>query len=159
MRRTVILVSVMIFVVAAAAAAYLGYRLFPSPTATITQANALSDKAEYGAAYEKLKAAYPRAIFNSDKTRLLHALAAAANNSHDYGASLKYYMQLNERQPNNYYTLVAMGDESVSLHQKHDAANYYRQALKLLTSGQQQPESVSSATDLKKLIDQLEVRG
>jgi tetratricopeptide (TPR) repeat protein len=135
---------------------YLAWRLVPSASVSVKQADALNDKGSYAASYGNLRSAYSRAIFPNDKALVLSRLAPAAEDSGDNDASLRYYQDLNRTKPNNLPTLLAMGDLADRLGRSGVEVQAYSQAVELMKTGPKGPSTQDYIDTLEAKLQELQ---
>lgn len=155
-QRKMVLLRVLLVMVVLGAGGYLFWRLVPSATSTAKQADALDANGEYQQSYAKLHNAYVRAITNGDKVLILSRLAPVTENLGKHDEALKYYIELDHRQPHNSGTLLDMGRVAMEQGNNSVALSAYRQALELEKSAPDGPRKQDGIDGLTATVNQLE---
>jgi tetratricopeptide (TPR) repeat protein len=122
-------VFVLLIAIGVGVAAYYHWNSVPSATTSAAKADNLNAQGNYTQALSLLQNANQRSMSNSDKELLLSRLAATSADMGSNHQALEYFQQLNQLQPNNYSTLMNIGNLAVQLGDKQDALTAYQQAL------------------------------
>lgn len=154
--RRPLYIAIAVAVVVLLVVGYVVWRLVPSATTTVKQADALNLQGNYTQAYAKLKSAYGRAVTNGDKALILSRLAGTAYALDQKEQALKYYEELNRRSPHGYATLTSMGDIATELGHKDVAISAYKEALQIEKDGPKHERTAAEIVRLSELIDELE---
>jgi tetratricopeptide (TPR) repeat protein len=112
-----------------AVAAYYHWVSVPTAAASAAKADNLNAQGNYTQALGLLQNANQRTMSNNHKALLLSRLAATSADLGSNQQALEYFQQLNQLQPNNYATLMNIGDLAVQLGEKQVALTSYQQAL------------------------------
>ena len=148
--------AVALGVIIVAGGSYTAWRLIPSASASVKQADALEYPGHYGQALTILQKAYNRAIFTSDKELLLSSLAGAEGDMGNNEQELGYLQQLNQMQPDNYATVSSIGDVAGQLGSTSLALSSDQQALALLKNGGSGTLKQAEITQLSDQIAELQ---
>jgi tetratricopeptide (TPR) repeat protein len=132
-KAAIVVVGVVVIMIVATGY-YFYWRLVPSASTTVAAADKLDAEGSYTQAFSELQSAYSRAIYKSDKILLLSRLAATSADMSNNQQALQYFQQLNQLQPNNYSTLMNVGNLAVQQGNKQAALAAYQQALTIRKS-------------------------
>jgi tetratricopeptide (TPR) repeat protein len=146
-------IAVIVILLVGVAGSYLYWRLVPSAATSVKRAQALDGAGNYSQAMTTLNSAYSRAIFKSDKTSILVWLAATKYDMGDYNASLTYYEQLNQMQPNNADNIEMLAAVAYQVGDNSVALSADEQELPFLESAK--PKAPTSAADILAVQQQI----
>lgn len=133
--RVIALVAVAVVVAVLGAAGFLAWRMVPSAGDSVKKADALDDQGKYAEALDLLQTANGRALSKDDKALVVSRLAATYSDMGDNPNALKYYQQLDQLDPNNYATLMNIGELAQNMGNKPLAVSTYSKAIDLLKAG------------------------
>jgi tetratricopeptide (TPR) repeat protein len=147
-------VAIVVVVALVYGGSYLYWRLVPSATTSVNQAQTLDNDGHYGQAISLLQGAYNRAIFKSDKIKILVWLGASESDAGNYHAAFSYYEALNTMQPNNEDNLFGLAQAATQIGDTSVELSADEQMLPLLESAR--PKAPTTDADVAALKQQIQ---